>query len=326
MSKKLDYSQSGLQMLTELNAYGLLYIDPLNKFHANLSDRHNAIDVYLLCAATCSRSFRALGVNFKIISNDKKNLLERLQRLHISDLDVVQYTFTLPVPSGIPFYAAHFKLEVLCAFGTGELGQVVAMVDVDAILLRPLKISDSLGVFDISEQVEPAYGREKIFSDLKVITGNRISAGRWFGGEFILGHADHFAALSRYIKGCWSNYLPSIDSLHHVGDEMVLSAALNMYSEQVASVDDYGKGGDVARWWSSRTLHKQMPFSTYGNVSFLHLPADKDFLSKYAHKDTTKQIMADYKRYVQRKLISRSFLSILERMQSKPKKFTPSLT
>ena len=312
-------------MQSDLNAYGLLYIDPGNTRPVNIHGRQNAIDIYLSCAANCSRSFRQLGTAFKLITNNRPLLVERLSRLNIFDLEIVERKFVLSVPAGIPFFAAHFKLELFDAFANGEYGKNVAIVDIDTVLLRQLPISESLSVYDISDHVFPAYGRDNVIRDLTIVAGKHLANGRWYGGEFVMGHTDQFAELAACIKFCWPRYVENIEAFHHLGDEMVLSAALNLYSERYG-LSDYGAQGNIARWWSSRTLNKQAPFSDVRNVALLHLPADKPFLAKLDSQKLARQTMLDeYQKYVRRKLLIRSIVPALGPFSSHHKKFNPRI-
>jgi hypothetical protein len=89
---------------------------------------------------------------------------------------------------------------------------------------------------------------------------------------------------------------------------MVLSAALTLYSEK-HNIADCRASGDVARWWSSRTFHKQAPFSDVRNAALLHLPADKVFLARVNLDKLTKQaLLNQYQNYVRRKIRMRSII------------------
>jgi hypothetical protein len=310
-------------MLPDLNAYGLLYVDPKHNRHANIHGRHNSIDVYLLCAANCSRSSRRSGVRFRLVTNNGSLLAERLRRLNITDLEILEHRFVLPVPTGIPFFSAHFKLELYEAFASGDYGEYLALIDVDTLLLRPLPMSSDLAAYDISDQVFPRYGRETVIRDLEIVAGRPLANGRWHGGEFVMGSAAQFAELSRLIAFCWPRYIHNMSTVHHLGDEMVLSAALNLYATEHALVD-YGVRGDVTRWWSSRTLNKQAPFNRAVDTALLHLPADKLFISRFnLARSASPAILDAYQKYVRRKLMMRS---IIPSFNSHPKKFLPSLT
>jgi hypothetical protein len=312
-------------MHSDLSVYGLLYVDPGDNRHVNISSRQNSIDVYLRCAANCSRSFRRQGTTFKIITNNQRLLTEHLARLDISDLEIAEHRFTLAVPPRIPFYSAHFKLELYGAFGSGEYGEYVALIDIDTLLLRSLPTSEHLAVYDISDQVFPRYGQDVVLRDLEIVAGQPFINGRWYGGEFLMGHSSQFRRLASFIDFCWPRYLQNIATVHHLGDEMVLSAALNLYSETDRLVD-YGAAGNVARWWSSRTYNKQVPFSDVRDTALLHLPADKLFLARYnPSQPATQALLEAYGKYASRKLLIRSIIPTLDLFSSHRKKFMPRL-
>lgn len=312
-------------MHSDLSVYGLLYVDPANSRHVNINGRQDSIDVYLLCAANCSRSFRRQGVAFKVITNNRQLLTAHLAHLDISDLEIAEHHFTLAVPPRVPFFSAHFKLELCDAFASGEYGEYVALIDIDTLLLRRLPASEHLAVYDISDQVFPRYGQDVVIRDLEIIAGQPLANGRWYGGEFLMGNSNQFGRLASLINFCWPRYLENIATVHHLGDEMVLSAALNLYSEKDRLVD-YGAEGNVARWWSSRTYNQQAPFSDVRNTALLHLPADKLFLARYnAGQPATRTLLDAYGKYVSRKLLIRSIIPALDLFSLHRKKFMPRL-
>jgi hypothetical protein len=313
-------------MHSDLSVYGLLYVDARHDRHVNINSRQNSIDVYLLCAANCSRSFRRQGTAFKVITNDRDLLTARLARLDIPDLEIVEHQFTLAVPPRIPFFSAHFKLELYDAFGSGNYGDYVALIDIDTLLLRPLPHSEDLAAYDISDQVFPRYGRDVVIRDLEIVAGQQLANGRWYGGEFLMGSATQFAKLAALIHLCWPRYVENIRTAHHLGDEMVLSAALNLYAMEHA-LADYGIQNNVTRWWSSRTFNQQAPFSRAVTAALLHLPADKVFMSRANLGHFTNQPTLDaYQKYVRRKLMVRSIIPTLRLFNSDSKKFLPTLT
>lgn len=313
-------------MHSGLSVYGLLYVDPSDSRHVNINSRRNSIDVYLRCAANCSRSFRRQGTTLRLITNNKKLLAERLAHLAIPDLEITEHRFTLGVPPRIPFFSAHFKLELFDAFASGDYGKYVALVDIDTLLLRRLPQSEDLAVYDISDQVFPRYGKEVVIRDLELLTGHQFSNGRWYGGEFVMGSAAQFGDLASLIALCWPRYIENIGTVHHLGDEMVLSAALNLYAAENA-LADYGSQNNVTRWWSSRTFNKQAPFSSAVKAALLHLPADKIFISR-SNLDhfTDRPTLKAYQQYVRRKLMIRSIVPTFLLPSSHPKKFLPTLT
>jgi hypothetical protein len=229
-------------------------------------------------------------------------------------LDVREISFALDVPNSIPFYEAHYKLELLSAFGTGAFGERPALVDIDALFLRRFRHSADFEVYDISEQVFPAYGRERVVADLELIAGRKLPGARWYGGEYICGRTEGFRLLSGYIEACWGRYKSLIGRLHHFGDEIVTSAALNCAFLDGLKMVDIGSPGDVARWWSARTLSRQMSLEEAQKAAFLHLPADKEFLSAIAIKNyDSEEILKLYRSYVRKKIAVRKLRNLIDR-------------
>jgi hypothetical protein len=245
----------------------------------------------------------------------------------LDDEAVVVHAFTWPVPKNIPFYSAHFKLDIVKAFGQGKFGRQIGLVDLDAVLLKRLPLSHDLAVYDISDQAFATYERDRILSDMQRISGRQLSQARWYGGEFIMGSATVFYEIARYIELCWPNYVREISSLHDVGDEMIMSIALNMARADGVQMIDYGKPGVVARWWTARTQHKQAAFDSHKHVTFLHLPADKLFLARQARYCFQQEsFLARFRRYARRKIALRAVYGIGQSLIERPKKFTPVLS
>src|SRR5262245_61277001 len=117
--------------------YGLLYIDAQGNKNVNL---RGAVDpnIYILCASLCLKTFRALGTVFRIITNNEEFVRRRLERLGLDDIVVFGHDFPSIVPKNIPFYTAHFKLDIFNAFGRGVFGERIGLIDLDTVLLRSL--------------------------------------------------------------------------------------------------------------------------------------------------------------------------------------------
>ena len=288
----------------ETRFYGLLYIDEQNnKDHSGLRCGVDPIDIYIMCASLCSKTFRAMGSALHLITNKGEYVRRRLERLNLDDLAVLDHDFSLTVPKKIWFYSAHFKLDILKAFGLGQFGERIGLIDLDTVLLRRLPSSAGLAVYDISDQVFPAFGKHRVVSDLQLVSGRSLSDPRWYGGEFVAGSAVEFATISRHIDSCWPTYVKYISSLHHVGDEMIMSSALNMARADGVEMVDYGQAGLVARWWTDPTEHKQAPFDAVTGAALLHLPADKVFLSQEAgYRFDPEVLLSRFRRYARKKI------------------------
>jgi hypothetical protein len=310
----------------ETNFYGLLYIDETNNLNPNLLGAADQTDVYVSCASLCSKAFRAAGTPFHLITNDEAYVQRRLSALKLDDVGVVAYPFAWPVPKNIPFYSAHFKLDIIKAFGRGTFGRQVGLVDLDAILLKGLPFSEDLAVYDISDQVS-SHKRISVLSDIEKISGRQLPDARWYGGEFTMGSAAAFYEISQYVELCWPDYVRCIPMLHHIGDEMIMSSALNMARADGVRLIDYGKAGFVARWWTARTQHKQAAFDSCKDTALLHLPADKVFLARQARYRFQRELfLSRFRKYAQRKLALRAVFGIVESLIGRPKKFAPSLS
>lgn len=306
--------------------YSLLYIDQVRNRNTNLAGGGDPVDVYLACACLCAKAFRSAGQSYCLVTNDAGEIQRRLERLQIGDLPVVSFEFLLQVPQGIPFYSAHFKLDLFRGFGSGEFGKDVGLVDLDTVLLRTLPECGAMGVYDISDQVLPVYEQSRIDADMEKISGRSIPQARWYGGEFVTGSESMFRAISSYVETFWENYIQNVGSLAHNGDEMIMSAALNCARIDGVSLVDYGKNGSVARWWTSRTRHQQPPFDAVKGSALLHLPADKIFLARQAqHPFDSETFLKKFRPYVRRKCLSRRILHLSEALLRKPKHFPPVL-
>jgi len=309
--------------MEETRFYGLLYIDAQNNKNAGEVDPN----IYILCASLCSKTFRSAGTCFRIITNNKEYVRRRLETFGSDDIAIFGRDFPSIVPENIPFYAAHFKLDIFNAFGRGIFGERIGLVDLDTILLRRLPPTASLAVYDISDQVFPAYGKHRVGSDMELVSGRSLSDPRWYGGEFVMGSATEFATLSQYIDSCWANYVGNISSLHHIGDEMIMSSALNMARADGVPIVDYGQNNVVARWWTSRTAHRQVAFDVVRRAALLHLPADKTFLAKEAGYEFDQgAFLSRFRRHARKKIAVRAVASAWELLLRGSTKFTPRLS
>ena len=135
-------------------AYGMFYAPENNEKHVNLASA-DPIMVYVKNAVTMAQSAVAAGMHFELVTNDPERLRRAAETVPGHEaLILTPYEFKLEVPRGINFQSAHYKLELIQAFGTGAFGEYCAMLDIDAVLLRPLVLPDpdALYVYDISDQ------------------------------------------------------------------------------------------------------------------------------------------------------------------------------
>ncbi len=266
------------------------------------------VDIYIACAAHLAKSARANGVSFTLLTNQSNYLKRRLESLSLEGLSIEEISFSRNVPLIKNYYSAHFKLDAIGALASGNYGKYVALVDIDTVFLGPLTdavrlaMKDGIAALDVSYDVRPLYLADRIRRDLELIAGCELDHPRWFGGEFLASTDIQMKRLYEEIQVFWPRYVKNIRSVHHVGDEMVVSAALNSLSQNGLAVIDAGSQNIVARWWSGRTKYKQPALSALGMHTILHLPSDKQFLARRSREPYTNgSFISAYRNYVRRR-------------------------
>ena len=274
--------------MTDLRLYGLLHLAESESTATNVRVRSfdDQVRVYALNALGLSRSLRAQGVDFTLLTNDRARVLSGLVGVP-HDLVVEEIPFAVEIPSGITFYSAHFKFDVYSHLALLPHGYV-GYCDLDVLCLRevPPALAQLIGsgtplCYDITDQVAPAYGADRVSADLALLSGGR-STGRWTGGEFIAGPPSFFARLLRAADEVWPVYREVYPSLHHVSDEAVVSPAIEIMRSEGVDIADAGALDIVGRFWNLPVLHPQPPLSEFENDFLLHLPADKRYLASRA--------------------------------------------
>jgi hypothetical protein len=272
--------------------YGLLYLDKTegNSMNVQLKTFKERINLYFKNAVTLSNSLQKKGIKFVLLTNDL-NLIKENCIYSQAEIDIEQISFVTQVPVGIRFYSAHFKLDVYRYLAT-LMVPYIGFCDLDMICINdiPHCLSENISqqipmIYDISDQVVPAYGQDTITRDIESILRSK-SQGKWYGGEFIAGSPNFFAILIQEIDQLYNNYITNISQFHHVGDEAITTAALESLQKKGMQIVDAGKLKIVGRFWSIKVLHHQKSFDWYQDCFLLHLPADKKFLASIASKKT----------------------------------------
>ncbi|MCA3717245.1 MAG: hypothetical protein IM674_03220 [Brevundimonas sp.] len=249
--------------------------------------------VYLACATLVARSAKACGESFTLLTNNAKALLAIADGLETEPINIEEIEFNVDVPKGIPFYQAHHKLSVLEALSKGHLGRRAALVDIDTFFLKPISQQmPAAGVvaYDITQFVPASYT-----ASLDTLIGEGRGR-RWYGGEFIAGSTSDFSQLWDAIRSLLPRYFSQVRDYPHIGDETIVSAALNRLAEQWGSVADAGSCQLIGRWWSSRTEAAYPPLASFRDTAVLHLPSDKPILAQLG-KDWNgrSSLYADYR-------------------------------
>lgn len=316
----------------KIHFLGLLFVNPAEEIHENIrSTATDPLDIYFGCAALCASSAAATGHHFSVITNKRAVVLRRLQNAGFSNVPVIYFDFRWEIPKNIPFYSAHFKLELIEALASGQFGDHVGLIDIDTVFINPLCEAEccqagSLKAYDISDQIFPHFGFDRVRRDLESVAASSLDDPRWYGGEFLVGDTASFGHLSELIAGCWRRYLQNIGAFHHTGDEMIVSAALNLAAKNGLQVFDIGRLNGIARWWSSRTGFRQRTFDQIKTSSILHLPSDKEFLAAQARRHyNSATFLASYERYARPRLFVRQVYDVLSFSRENPRKYVGAL-
>jgi len=246
--------------------------------------------LYVRQALSLARSLNSCGKNLRVITNNREEIEELIVRevpCERIDLQVTQIEFpTWSLPEHANFFAAHHKLFLFSHFA--EEAHPNCLIDVDVVInhnnLSLTKLFDETPqidgwVYDISDQVFPAYGTQAVQEDMRLL-GVSHPFPRWYGGEFVMGGPRLFAYLHEQCQRYIQSYLSLLSQLHHVGDECVVSAALNQNSQNLM-LADAGASGLVVRQWTGHTLHVGKPCGVLKDCLLWHLPDAKGALSRF---------------------------------------------
>lgn len=265
----------------ELSIYNLMYIDPCEKRYLSgksYSDKER-IDLYVKGSCVLDRSLKINGLEgVCILTNNKEELLNSLERIGYKEITVIEIPFTLNVPKGIRFYSAHFKIDVFQYFSTLPTNQYSILLDSDVVCLRDFN-KEFYSI--VEEGIPTVYYLDNYGGDNKIEDINRITSDikwlPWAGGEYIGGVSSFYSALYSEIMTIKEDYWRVINGgLFHIGDEMLTSIALSKLRRLGISPVDVKYLGIIHRYWS---VTESKHFLKY-NSNLIHLPGDKVFESK----------------------------------------------
>jgi hypothetical protein len=314
-------------MTSPIHLFSLIHVEEGESSAPNVktSNHEQLLELYVRNAITLARSLARAGIRFTVACAEPELIDGIARRYGGADLAIQRIHLGLDIPSGIPFYAAHYKIDLFRQLGTVADSEYLGIVDCDVIALgdQPpalarLVESGTPLVYDITDQVVPAYGRDVVVGDLEKLTGG-THATRWFGGEFLAGPAAFFRALCDEIERSWPVYVDMWRGLHHHGDEILVSAAVERLRSCGLYVEDAGALGIVRRHWSIPTTHPQPPFDSGRPVFLLHLPADKAFLASLSN-DTemrSERFLTSYQRRLRRRALPNVARGIARRLQAR---------
>jgi hypothetical protein len=248
---------------------------------------------YIAQAVTLNRSLLAAGLpRLTVMTNASSVVDDYLSRLTAEWRPMVRrLQSSLVLSKETSFYAAHFKIDLLeqMAASLSE-EQLLLLLDTDVIarhgpgveLLRRCRAA-GVGVFDITDQEFSAYGAKRVVADLERVAGRTLDNPRWFGGECLLATRSFIEQLTPLARDCFSRYRDLIPELNHQGDEVFISAAINILADEGHALFEIGAHRAVGRHWSGNT-HRDLRW--FKECAFLHLPDRKADLAKLAARPT----------------------------------------
>lgn len=276
----------------------LMWIDEEN--HSSPNNKNKNVYSYFRQIKLLSHTLGSrLGTDLVIFTNNKEKVEFWFNKNKVT-IKIIELIQSITVPHGTSFFSAHYKLDALVA-GRDLLQEKedrFILLDTDVIAIH--KLSDEqtrmiskadLIVYDISDQVYPAYGAERIIADVELIAGSIFVDPRWFGGEFIAGSKLGLSYLIDKTREVLPRYFENIGQLHHVGDEMFITASINMLlleptRLQIMIQNPYRL---ISRHWSR---HTDRPLSFHMQHSFIHCPGSKPVIELLSSiKITNKKVI-----------------------------------
>ncbi len=244
---------------------------------------------YVSQAICLNNSLRRVGMpKLTIMTNAPALVAQRLEGMapeHRPALMTLKATIELP--KNTPFYAAHFKLDLMDQMADSlPADTMLLLLDADMVALLPLErnliercAEAGLGAFDISDQVFPPYGSDvlsRIWRSWRT-GGSEIRAGT--AASFFWRRPLHYAGWCRARVPVTLAISPKSSRLRHHGDEAFISAALNVLVDEGQGLIEVGAYQAVGRHWPGNNYRDLRWFRC---CSFVHLPGGKALLEREA--------------------------------------------
>ena len=276
-----------------IKLFTMLYLDEreTSMHNAQTADFRAQIDLYVGCILNLQHSLRPEAISLTVLTNNRP-LLQTATGA--GQLTIQEIPFTLPVPTGIRFYADHFKADVYAWFATLN-EPYVGLIDNDVLAINPLppvfREMIAAGIpayYDITHSAHVAYGQAQVLADKQRVEPDS-KIGLWAGGEFIAGPPAFFGLLRTGIMQIIDPYFAVANELHHQSVEFLTSVAVeNLLLSHRCALVDAGSLGIISRYWNADTLHTQNALAAHTTSFLLHLPADKPLLAEAGHNGLSR--------------------------------------
>ena len=262
----------------------LMWINDEN--HSSPNNKNKKIDSYFRQIELLSKTMRAtFDADLFVFTNNSTKVTDWFRKKKNAP-KVIAITPSITVPAGTSFFSAHYKLDALVA-GLGLLQEDLdrfILLDTDVIANHKFSNEQAgmiskadLVVYDISDQVFPAYGAAKVIGDIELVAGNSFTDPKWFGGEFLAGSKLGLLRLVEKTRELLPRYFENVGKLHHVGDEMFITASLNTLLQEPAGLKIVSQNPYrlMSRHWSR---HTDRPLNFHMQHNFIHCPGSKPVL------------------------------------------------
>jgi hypothetical protein len=274
-----------------INFYGLMYFSSRD-LNPNLSIKfiHNKNKIFCKNAENLSNSLTKQGLKFTLLTNNKIKCHNYLD----SKIDVVEIKFNNLLKYPIKYNSAHYKIDVLKYLS--EKQTMSCLIDLDVVAINKIPnffIRCKKNKINMLYDLHPKKKyHNRILNSLHICNKSNNNVGKhWYGGEFIFATPKFFLQIyNEIIDKIYVNYIKNYDGLYHVGDEMLLNAAIQNLGKKISFID-ISKKKIIVRYWSINTIEKQKNIQKFLNFFLLHLPADKKYLSKI------NILLLDYKEF-----------------------------
>lgn len=289
--------------------HALLYVSGLSSRSESpnnrlLSSAEHRIAVYLKLASRLAGGiYRNFGSRLTLLTNQARHLQSVISGVcrsrpgFCSTVDVMEIPFPKTLPAGARFHSATNKIFVFDHFARRAGYQFLIDLDVicqrafSDVVLRLVRADVPL-VYDISDQVLPAFGYARIADDIRKFCDD-VEEFSWYGGEFIGGSGEFYSQLFAVLQPMIGPYTRCWETLHHQGDEILVSSALNLLRQRHGPqyYRDVGALNAVRRHWGIPIAHDERDFRQAGEVSFCHLPAMKGLLATRLEDRTVLRVI-----------------------------------
>ena len=296
-----------------MRLFGLLHtaVGESNTANVKVGDDSLVPELLVRNSIALWRSLEQSGIEFTLACSEPDRVESICRRFGAPGVAVEEIGFPLEIPSGIPFYSAHHKIDLYRHLGSLPEEEYVGLVDLDVIALGEPPPALTRGIergtplaYDITQQVVPAFGRDAIVADLELLAGFPTD-GCWLGGELLAGRPSFFRALHEEIGRFYDVYVREWPRFHHQGSETLTSAAVARLRRRGLEIADAGSLGIITRFWSIPPRHPQPRLGRLPLPFLLHLPADKQFLATLHPEEQVdaERFLVAYRRHLRRRAV-----------------------